>query len=54
MAMKVGESGVALQLGDASASLLVERVSESDDSVRMPPEGGPLNADQIAALTQGI
>lgn len=50
MAMKGGESGVAIQLGDASASLLLERVSESDESVRMPPEGEPLNAEQIAAI----
>src|SRR5438105_4219138 len=35
--------------GDA-ASRLLERVGDDDDTTRMPPEGKPLAAAQVAAL----
>jgi hypothetical protein len=54
LAIKGGESGAAVQPGDVAASLLLQRVSASDESERMPPEGEPLTAGQIAALRNWI
>src|SRR5262245_52752884 len=51
---KGGKSGPAIKPGDLAASLLLERVADEDDSSRMPPEGKPLTADQIALLKQWI
>src|SRR5262245_14280949 len=45
-----GKSGPAISPGDAAASLLLERVAHAEESARMPPEGKPLTADQIALL----
>ncbi|MBC8350627.1 MAG: DUF1553 domain-containing protein [Planctomycetes bacterium] len=50
LAIKGGDSGAAILPGDAAASVLLERVSSSDEGERMPPEGEPLKPDQIAAL----
>ncbi len=49
-----GDSGPAINPGDAEASLLVERISATDESYRMPPEGRPLAAEQIAAIRTWI
>lgn len=54
LAIKGGESGAAIQPGDAAASLLLERVTAMDAAERMPPEGEPLKPEQIAALKQWI
>ena len=54
LAIKGGDSGAAIEPGDAGASLLLERVSASDEGERMPPEGEPLEAEQIAALRNWI
>ena len=48
--IKGGDSGAAIKPGDAAASLLVERISAGDPSDRMPAEGDPLTAEQIATL----
>lgn len=48
-----GDSGKAIQLGQSSKSLLIARVSASDDS-RMPPNGSPLDSSQIETLKQFI
>lgn len=40
--------------GDASASLLIERVSEHDPLDRMPPKGEPLSVDEINIMRQWI
>lgn len=40
--------------GDASQSELIHRVSNDDPDLRMPPEGDPLTADQIALLRKWI
>ena len=40
--------------GDSAASLLLKRVSATDESERMPPEGEPLKPDQIAAIQKWI
>lgn len=49
-----GESGAAIQAGEPEASELLARVSSTDMSVRMPPEGEPLKPEQIAAIRQWI
>jgi len=40
--------------GDPDESALLERVSSDDDSLRMPPEGKPLTAEQIETLRRWI
>ena len=54
LAIKGGESGAAIIPGDASASPLLARVTDTDESSRMPPEGESLKPDQIAALKNWI
>ena len=54
LAIQGGDSGAAIKPGDAAASALLERISASDESERMPPEGEPLKPDQIAALRDWI
>ncbi len=49
-----GDSGPAIIPGDVAGSLLMERVTDEDAVSRMPPEGEPLTADQIAKLTSWI
>ena len=52
-----GNSGPAIKPGEPAASLLIDRIRDPDDATRMPPEGKPLAASQIALLkgwiTQG-
>jgi hypothetical protein len=45
-----GDSGAALQPGDTGASLLWERIIATDESYRMPPEGKPLEAAELASI----
>lgn len=49
-----GDSGPAIVAGDLTASHLLERISSSDESVRMPPEGEPLKPDEIEAIRSWI
>jgi hypothetical protein len=51
-----GDSGPAVLPGSARASLLISRVTASDASERMPPEGDgePLDPQQVALLTRWI
>jgi hypothetical protein len=49
-----GDSGPAIVLGDSAASLLIERVSDSDPESAMPPEGARLTDDQIRILRAWI
>ena len=49
-----GDSGAAVVLGDPQKSLLVERISDGDESSRMPPEGKPLTADEIDLFRRWI
>lgn len=49
-----GDSGEAVDVGHPELSLLIERVSEPDESLRMPPEGEPLTAAEIESLTRWI
>jgi hypothetical protein len=51
-----GESGGVVTKGDPAASLILERVSDTDPATRMPPEGEgePLSAEQLAMLKDWI
>ncbi len=49
-----GDSGPAIVPNDADASLLIEKVTEADPKLRMPPGGEPLSAAEIAALRSWI
>ena len=44
---KGGESGPAVVAGQVATSRLMERIRSDDASIRMPPEGKPLTAEQI-------
>jgi hypothetical protein len=49
-----GNSGPAVVPNDPSASLLIDKVIDSDPKQRMPPEGDPLSKAEIAALRAWI
>ncbi len=49
-----GESGAAIELGNADASYLLERVTDDDESSRMPQEGQPLTPEEIAKIASWI
>jgi hypothetical protein len=48
------DDGKVIAASDPDASTVVQRVASMDLSVRMPPEGEPLHADQIDALERWI
>lgn len=48
-----GDSGNAIELGKSDASLLIARITASDSS-RMPPNGKPLQSEQIEILRRFI
>lgn len=49
-----GDSGPSIDLKNPQASLLLQRVTESDPALRMPAEGSPLSETEIAALRAWI
>jgi hypothetical protein len=49
-----GDSGPAVVPKDPAASLLIEKVTDADPKLRMPPEGEPLTEAEIAALRAWI
>jgi mono/diheme cytochrome c family protein len=49
-----GKTGPAIDPGKPAASLLMERVGDPDERTRMPPEGKPLTAEQIALIKAWI
>ena len=51
---KGGDSGAAVVAGQSQASLLFERISDTDESSRMPSEGKPLTADEIDLFRRWI
>jgi len=53
-ALKGGDSGVAIVPGKSAESPLLHRVMGRDGVDRMPPEGEPLTADQVALLARWI
>ena len=49
------DSGLrAIVPGNAAESELLSRVAAEDESMRMPPEGDPLSAEEIATLTAWV
>lgn len=54
LAAQGGVSGPAIEAGNAEASLLLQRIESAHASERMPAEGKPLPADQIAAIRRWI
>jgi hypothetical protein len=48
-----GDTGPAVVPGDPEKSLLLRRVVQEDPRRRMPKEGEPLDAEQVADLTGG-
>lgn len=55
IAFEGGESGTAAIVpGDPDKSELIHRITTGDEFTRMPPEGEPLTADQIAILKTWI
>jgi hypothetical protein len=49
-----GDGGPAIEVGRGAESLLIDRVAEEDAKLRMPPEGPPLSAEQVAILRAWI
>lgn len=49
-----GESGPAVVAGKSKDSELLKRVISRDADVRMPPDGEPLSAEQVALLSRWI
>ncbi|MGD9647168.1 MAG: PSD1 and planctomycete cytochrome C domain-containing protein [Pirellulales bacterium] len=54
LAARGGDSGPAIVAGDAVASILIERVTADDSSIRMPQEGEPLSTAEIDRLRRWI
>ena len=50
MLRRGGDGGPAVVAGKVAGSLLVERITSQDDAQRMPAEGKPLTAEQIARI----
>jgi hypothetical protein len=56
LARQGGDNGPVVSAGNSAASVLIERVSSTDPSIRMPPpgEGAPLSTDEVALLSAWI
>jgi len=51
---KGGDSGAVVVAGNVNDSPLIERITATDESERMPPEGKPLTAQQIRLIRAWI
>ncbi|HEV7225215.1 MAG TPA: PSD1 and planctomycete cytochrome C domain-containing protein [Pirellulales bacterium] len=51
---KGGDSGPAIEPGRPAASRLIERIAAADDATRMPAEGRPLTAEEIAKIAAWV
>ncbi len=51
---KGGENGASVVAAKPSESNLVKRITETDESLRMPPEGEPLSPAQITLIRKWI
>lgn len=49
-----GDSGPAVVAGNRAESLLLERIVDTNPVTRMPPEGMPLTAEQIALISAWV
>lgn len=54
LAIKGGDSGAAIRVDQPETSLLLQRISSTDESTRMPPEGEPLKPAEITAFKNWI
>jgi hypothetical protein len=54
LALKGSESQAVIVPGDPDASALIERISATEESERMPPEGEPLEPSEVAAVRAWI
>lgn len=54
LVLEGGGSGSVIEPSDSVNSVLIERVSASDEAFRMPPEGRSLNAHEIATIKAWI
>ena len=53
-AIKGGDFGPAVEPDHPDDSTLIDRVTQPDPKLRMPPEGAPLSAEQVATLRAWI
>ncbi len=53
-AIEGGDSGRAWVGRDSQASLLIQYITSEDESKRMPPEGTPLNSEEVRLLREWI
>ncbi len=51
---KGGDSGAAIVAANRNSSLLLQRITSTDPSLRMPHEGEPLKPEQIEAISRWI
>jgi hypothetical protein len=51
---KGGDTGPALIVGNSPESLIVQRITATDDGVRMPPDGKPLTAEEVSLISHWI
>ncbi|MBP88572.1 MAG: multidrug transporter [Planctomycetaceae bacterium] len=49
-----GDSGPAMAVRQSAESLIVQRLTTEDEAERMPPEGEPLSANDVALLRKWI
>src|SRR5262245_51373502 len=49
-----GDGGPAVEPGNSGESLLIEKITESDASLRMPPEGEPVKVEEVARIKAWI
>ena len=54
LAIKGGDNGHAIKPGDIADSPLIEKITATEDSERMPPEGEPLKPEEIAIFKTWI
>ncbi len=54
LARKGGDSGQVIKPKDSAGSLLTVRITAQDPAERMPQEGEPLTAEQVAVIRQWI
>ncbi len=52
--LRGGDLGPAVQPGKVDGSELIARVATTDESIRMPPEGNALAAEEVTLLTRWI
>ena len=54
LARKGGDNGAVVIAKDSVSSPVISRITATDESLRMPPEGKPLTPEQIALITRWI